>query len=95
MSELFVKLDTFENLFASLEAAATELGRWGGSVPRMPTTGAGAAQAAQVSLHLLEQIAHLCLALESASEALRETVDAYAAADARSAGRGTGLMAAL
>lgn len=95
MSELFVKLDAFENLFASLEAAATEIGRWGGSVPRMPTTGAGAAQATAISSHLLEQIAHVCLALESASEALRETMDAYAAADARSAGRGTGFLAAL
>jgi hypothetical protein len=95
MSELAVDLEALTGLAEKLGTAAADLGGWGGSPPGLPGSGAGAAQAAAISSHLVEQIAHLCLALESASEALVETSQSYSAVDERSASRGTGLMAAM
>lgn len=95
MSELAVDFDAVARLTERLGTAATDLGHWGGAVPAQPGGGAGAAQAAAISSHVLEQIAHLCLALESASEALAASSESYSDVDRRSASRGSGLMAAM
>lgn len=95
MSEVVVDYEAIDDLAGRLESAAAGLGTWGGSMPALPGAGAGSAQAAAMAGHLLEQLAHLTLALESAAEALGETHAAYASADDRVRSRGTGLMAAM
>lgn len=93
--EVSVTYRAIDDLAQRLRGAASDLGAWGGGMPALPSSGAGSAQAAAITAHLLEQIGHLTLALESAGEALDETARLYAAADESARQRGAGLMAAM
>lgn len=92
--ELSVNYEAIADLADRLKTAASDLGTWGGAMPSVPA-GAGSAQTATIAAHLLEQLSHLTLALESAGEALEETQRSYAAVDESSRQRGSGLMAAM
>lgn len=62
-----VSFDALTTIGQKLLGAAEDLGQAGSGSLVVPVTCAGAPQAASLSAHLLEQLAHLCLALESAS----------------------------
>lgn len=89
---------TFEGLStiaARLSEASSAMGAAGADAPAAPASGAGAPQAATLTSHLLDQLAHLCLALESASEALAGTRDSYESVDRDIACRTADLLAAM
>ena len=90
-----VSFDALSTIAHRLFGAAEDLGAAGSGTPDAPGGGVGATQAATLSAHLLEQLAHLCLALESASEALDATRQSYASVDRDAAGRSSGLMGAM
>jgi len=90
-----VSFDALTSMGQKLLGAAEGLGQAGSGSSVAPATGAGASQAASLSAHLLEQLAHLCLALESASEALDATREAYADVDRQAARRSSGLMGVM
>jgi hypothetical protein len=93
--EVTVSFEALSSIAQRLLGAAADLGEAGSGAPANPGGGVGAPQAAALSAHLLEQLAHLCLALESASEALDATRESYATVDRGAAGRSSGLMRAM
>ncbi len=90
-----VRFEAISEIAQRLLAASTDLGDAGSSLPAAPGGGLGARQAARTMSHLLEQLAHLCLALEFASEALEATSQTYETVDSNAARRSAGLQAAM
>lgn len=77
---------------ATLRAAAGEAGGPGSELPEVPPDVVGGTVAMETAAHLLRQYGHLCLALESAGEAIEATRTSYEAADRSSSERQRSLM---
>jgi type VII secretion effector (TIGR04197 family) len=91
--ELNVSFAELDDVATRLRTAATGTADPGASVPAISTGVLGGAAASEIVAHLLRQSAHLCLALESAGEAIQSTRDSYDAVDQSASQHQRGVMA--
>jgi len=91
--ELEVGFGELDDIAAHLRAGASATAGACSSLPAVSATVLGGAAASEILAHLLRQSAHLCLALESAGDAIESTRDSYSAVDDSASQRQRGVMA--
>jgi len=93
-SELHVSYAELDDVATRLRDAAEDTASAGSSTPALSSGILGGALASEIVAPLLRQSAHLCLTLETASEALRSTSESYGAVDHGVSARHRGFLEA-